>query len=62
MLADGAFKGFCRGGAFSGPMEIKQNARLGPNFESIDLNVSCEISGTTEPILYCNGAFEPSDP
>ena len=42
-----ALKGFCHGGLFSGPMKIEQNVHLDPHFESIVLNVSCEISATT---------------
>ena len=43
-------------------MQIEQNVRNDPNFQSIHLNVSCNIFATTIPILDFNGAFEPPDP
>ena len=39
-----------------------RNDHIGPDFESSYLNVSCNISATTPPILDSDGVFEPSDP
>ena len=55
-------KGILPGGETSEPMEMQQNHNIGPNFWSCIMNVSCNISATTRPILYFDGVLEPPDP
>ena len=42
--------------------KTQPNGHIGPDFESSYLNVSCNISATTPPILDSDGVFEPPDP